>query len=43
MTRTYTVEEAKELTGQFILEQAEILRQELRQAKKVNQSLLEHV
>lgn len=41
--KTYTVDEAKALTGKFIDEQAEILRQELRQAKKINQSLFEHV
>lgn len=40
--KTYTVEEAKAITGQFILEQAEILRQELRQAKRTNQLFLGH-
>ena len=40
--KTYTVDEAKALTDQFILEQAEILRQELREIKKINQSLFEH-
>jgi hypothetical protein len=39
----HSVEKTLEITGAFIQEQAKILRQELRNAKKINQELFDHV
>jgi hypothetical protein len=41
--KTYTIDEAMEMTGKFIDEQAEVLRQNLRNKKNIHANKSEYI